>query len=212
MQSCRIAQLEQRAALRVWVRAAARAGGRRVVRGGALTAGPVESAESEAWATAVELSMSEPMSGVTTDCPTGSVPGLAAKCRARAFGQIERHQIPANSAEASESVLLIANSLTHPVTPTGAFPRARKRLANFLLSRQSRSQGLGICVVISYEESDGSGNGRAGKHPYWRRPGLWRHGAEPVPRGAMFKPKHSSGAASPQPHGHFATILIRLLG
>jgi len=47
MQSWRIAQLEQRAALRVWVRAAARGVARRLPeRGGALTAEPVGRAES----------------------------------------------------------------------------------------------------------------------------------------------------------------------
>jgi len=67
MHSWRIAQLEQRAALRVPVRPAARGVARRLrCDGGELTAGPGEAAESAARAdcAAVEVSMSEPMSGV----------------------------------------------------------------------------------------------------------------------------------------------------
>jgi hypothetical protein len=68
MHNCRIAQLEQRAALRVGVRVAARGVARRLARGaGEVTAEPAETAEAGAelgaGITAVGVNMSEPMSG-----------------------------------------------------------------------------------------------------------------------------------------------------
>ncbi len=194
------------------MRAAARGAVRRLVRGGALTAGPVAIAESAAWARAVEVSMSEPMSGVMTDCPTGSVPRLAAKCRARALRRFERRQITATTRKCPNVSTCSQIALLIPSCEAGAFPLARKRLANFLLSRTSHSQGLGNCVVISSEENDGNEKGRTKRRPRRRTLASGVGRSEPSSKGGDFHAEAQQRRRLAAVCARFATTLIGLLG
>src|SRR3954462_9426242 len=74
-------------------------------------------------------------------------------------GTSERRALRPPNAEASECAFPPARALTQRLRQPATFPRTRKRLANFFLSRAHHSQGLGVFVVILSEECGGNEKG-----------------------------------------------------